>query len=85
MNQLLPTRVLVNDLCVVVRRVAVIERCAVKKRRNGWVLHYEQKTEPCAYRLGNGDLVMHSSLYEKMQYALKVNRYGQETESKAVS
>ncbi len=66
LDRLFGVRVMVNDLAVSVRRMPVIERCRVPKRRRGWTLRYVTEQKPCAYRLANGDVVMHSAIHRKM-------------------
>ena len=62
-------RVHSNPLC---ERVVVswhIERHAMKKRRRNWRVVRHEVRIPCAYKLADGSVVMHPTLYAQLQHA----------------
>ncbi len=63
-------RIQVSELAATTRRHAIIAPCVVKKRRRAWTLRYKTELVPCVYRLADGMVVMHPTLYRKMLEAL---------------
>lgn len=64
-------RIFSNPMCVQTVVTWHVERHSTRKRRRNWRVVRHEESKPCAYRMADGSMAMHPTLYAQLTQQAK--------------